>query len=691
MEMPEAVEVERPERRSGADRVADYVSRRNEIGPLPAVADPERRERASASLVEFGLAYGLADDGWRGMLAHKPSAGLIEYAKGLQDGIEHAGFLHIRLPRAGGKTTWAKLAIAWAMVTGRIRFGLIVGAKATLADSALSDIWRFFETSPKFAADWPDVAIPVRRLEGTPQKAAAQTLNGKRTQIKKTTGLIQLAVVEGSPASGARLLSNGAGSAVRGLVEGSDRPDFVMLDDIQTRETASSSATTAKLAEWVHGDILGLGGARQLSVVMTSTPICPEDLSERFADPTREPAWRTITRPMVESWPLREDLWLHYCDLFKQDLSSADGGQQGKSAAEFYLAHREEMEAGAKLFDPLNYDPRIEFSATQHAYNLIVRGGEDAFQAEYQLSPPRRATILELSPKQVAERVNGVPRFRMPPGTSTALAFIDVMASSLHYVVSAFGPRQTGAVLDYGRHPGRDRLVPVGVSGREQERLLANGLARLLDHLLGLPLTDSKGNPAQLTAIWLDHRWMRRIVVQIATLYRLRRGANVWTCAGFDSVGYKDGAGRNVIARANNVDFREIDGDRFAAQNSDFWKETAQRCFLAQPLTPGSISLFGSNPNDHLDFGNQITAERLVEKASGARGELYRWTLRPGAENHWLDCMGGCLAAAAWYRLWDNADIPPSAVMALHGAPTTARLARRSRRSSRRSSATPRR
>ncbi len=377
---PEWIPPEKPGPKSVADRVADFVARRNEIGPLPAVKDPARRARTSASLVEFGIEYGLPTEDWPGLLLHKPSEGLIEYANSLQHGIENAGFLHIRLPRAGGKTSWAKIAIDWGMATGRIRFGIVIAANMMLADAALSDIWSFFETSPKFAEDFPDVSIPIRQLEGTPQKAASQTLNGVRTMIKRTAGKIILATIPGCPASGCRLYAKGAGAAVRGMVAGGDRPDFVMLDDIQTRETATSPATTLKLAEWVHGDVLGLGGAKQLSAVMTSTPICADDLSERFADTSQEPAWRTISHPMIERWPSNMDLWHHYCDLLKADLAAV-GGVVGNTAADFYDRHAQAMEEGARLFDPLNFDPRIERSATQHAFNLIVRGGETAFNA----------------------------------------------------------------------------------------------------------------------------------------------------------------------------------------------------------------------------------------------------------------------------------------------------------------------
>lgn len=659
---------------STAERVAKSVAKRAEIGPLPEVVDESRREEACRSLISFGMAYATATEDWPGLLEREPSDGLRDYATTLQSGIEGAGLLHVRLARASGKTTWAKLAIAWGVATGRIRFAVVVGANGILANAILADIYSFFELSPHFAEDFPAVSYPIKCLEGKVQRAAVQTLNGARTLLRRTADLIQLATVPGEVSSAGCIIAKGAGAAVRGLVVGGRRPDFVMLDDIQTREDACSAMSTAKLCDWVRGDILGLGGARQLSAVMSSTPIMTGDVSEHFADSSLEPAWRTISRPMVEHWPERMDLWQIYCDRARDDMLAGDSNMS--VACEFYREHAADLERGAVLFDPGNFDERIEASATQHAFNLLVRSGEAAFQAEYMLNPPKLTSVVELRTEQVAEAVNGAPRLSMPRGTMTAIAFIDVMATGLHYCVTAFGPGQVGAVIDYGRYPERGRLVPEGVATREQERLVASGLSALLDRLFALPLRDADGGQATLHAVWLDHRFLRKTVATIASLFRTRKHANVWTCAGFDSVRYKNGDGRHVIAKGEGVDFRELDGIRFAAQNSDHWKESAQRAFLAPPLSPGSVSLWGSDARTHLRFADQITSERLADKAMGAHGELYRWNLRPGSENHWLDCLSGTLAAASWYRVWDASDVAPSVVSAAASQGNTSSLAK---------------
>lgn len=652
---------------TAADRVARSVAKRSEIGPLPPVRDPGRKERCAASLVEFGTVYGMATPDWRGMLERPPSERLADYASDLQTAIEHAGFVHRRLARGSGKSTWAKLAVAWGVATGRIHYPVIVAATAGLAQAILADVWRFFEESPLFGEDFPEVSHPIVSLGGKFQRMATQTLDGIRTMIHKTASNAVLPTVAGSPCSGSVIAAKGSGEAVRGLVRGSMRPDFVFLDDIQTREDAMSATVSRKICEWVKGDILGLGGARQISAVMTSTPICDGDVSEHFADRNLEPAWDVESEPMVVSWPTRMDLWDRYMEMLRADMISGDMALS--SSRGFYEGRREEMDAGAEVFDPGNFDPRLELSGIQHAFNLLARMGEGAFQAECMLAPPKPVTLVALRTEAVAGKVNHCERFHLPRGTVSAVAFVDVMATGLHYVCAAFGRGQVGAVIDYGRFPERGRLVPENTPQRETEAILARGLTALAERLASLPLVDAHGHPARLQAVWFDHRWNRNTVVAVANLLRRRTGVEFWTCAGFDSTGYNGGRGRNVIARGDNVDFREIDGQKFAAQNSDYWKEQAQSAFLGEPLAPGSMSIFGDSAAEHAAFADQITAERLSDKAKGARGhDIYRWTLRPGSQNHWLDCLAGCMASASWRRLWDSSDVAPSVLAVAEAA-----------------------
>lgn len=636
---------------TNADRQARFVAQRTEITGIPNVLDPERRERAWDYVVAFGMAYCMADGAYKGLLKRTPSQRLRDFAHKLQQSIEDGGLMHIRLPRGAGKTTWIKIAIIWGLSTGRIKFGLAVAASGPLASKIIKDVWDCLETSDRYAEDFPEVSFPIRSLEGMFQRAAGQVFNGVRTQISRNANQINLPIIVGAASSGGMLIAKGAGCALRGLVDGSRRPDYVLLDDIQTRKDALSPTKIQHLVDWVQQDILGLGGDTMLPVGMASTPIMTNDFSEQFADPKLHPEWETISFPLVISWPRREDLWDQYLKLYAVDKDSA---------FEFYRSNQAEMDEGADLFDHTNYDPKRELSAVQHAYNLIFRmNSRDSFNAEYMLATRRSANMMTVDAKTLMTRTNGYERGTMPPGTLEAVAFVDIMADAgLYFCVVAFGPRQTAAIIDYGVYPGDGkRLVPINSTELEIKRLLAEAELKLVNQLLMTGYRRSDGKIKTIHACWLDHGWESIVGVRICDLMRKRGHANTFTCAGRSSV-YYDANGKHVVASGFQVDFREAEGVRFAMQNSDFWKETAQRSFNGTPLQPGSVSLWGNDPEEHKEFCTQAASETLKDKAISSKGvEIYKWVIEPGKKNHFLDTLSGCFAMASWYRFWDNTDV----------------------------------
>jgi hypothetical protein len=255
------------------------------------------------------------------------------------------------------------------------------------------------------------------------------------------------------------------------------------------------------------------------------------------------------------------------------------------------------------------------------------------------------------------------------------VAFVDVMGDQLHYTVAAFGPRQTAAVIDYGRFPDKGRATPRNAPERDVEAALARALLTLADRLYSTPYRRADGRETRLHALWMDCGWQQATVHRVAALLRNRGHANTWGCRGYASTGYAISS-RYIVIPGDLVDMRERDGQRWAAQNSDAFREATQRAFLGVPLAPGSLSVWGRNAAEHADYAAHVTAERLTDKAVSERGvTLYRWALRPGALNHWLDSTSGCVAMAAFYRFWTAEDVPREAARAI-GATVPARTAR---------------
>lgn len=651
-----------------AERKRRFVAAQADIGELPAVADPERRARCSASLVAFAREYCMGV-----LLAREPSPRLEAYARRLQDSIDGAGFTHVRFPRGAGKTTWIKAAVAWGMATGRLRFPVCYGASAALATGILADVWNVFTASEAFAADFPEVSFPILAGGGSAQRWLSQTYHGVATNIRKAATEIRLPTIEGAASSGAVAKAFGAGSATRGLVVGSVRPDFVLLDDLQTRKIARSPGLVQNLAKWIQQDVLGLGGSKAVSVAMTSTPIQAGDLSEAFADAEQHPEWKTVEWPMVVSWPKRDDLWAEYLERRRECVRAGD--TTFADATAFYEAHREAMDEGGDVLDPGAFDPRVERSALQRAYNLVATQGREAFDAEYQLKVPRPSASVTVTARLVASRVNGVERLTLPPGMSDVYASIDVNeVAGVSWTVTAFGPRQTAAVVDYGRYTGgRDRLVPEHSTERAKTNIVAAAIRHVLEHLARLRFPKSDGGTARLRVIWIDLGHMPETVKKEAAkassallLVNGSRGVNNLGFYRLKDQGARNAFGVKEGGNDNGNDPKALPSKlaldcefRWFFQNADVWKECVQRAFLGEPLQDGSLSLFGGSPAEHEAFANEITSETLEEKLDTKHGVEYKWAYRPGVPNHWLDTTYGTFAIASFMGVYsyDDAEV----------------------------------
>lgn len=618
------------------------------VAPIPKVVDRARRERCAASLLDFVLEY------CGNLFERAPSAKLCDYALQMQAAIEGAGQIHVRMARGGGKTTLVKGVLAWGLVTGRLHYAVVFAASAQLAAAIVADVWGVFESGGAFAEDWPEVAWPIAQAGGLSQRFAAQHWNGQRTMMRKSRFEIVLPTLPGSACSGGVLVARGAGSKTRGLVRGKRRPDFVLLDDLQSREDAANAERIAKLSAWIDGDVQGLAGSRMLNAVMTSTPIVAGDLSEQYADPAAHPEWKLVEYRLLDGEPEHPDLWAEYAALWKSARQSGDMGFRDATA--FYRSHRAEMDAGLDVLDPGNFDARLELSGIQHAQNLRLIMGDEAFRAEYQLEVRAAVGTLQITPALVASRLNGSLRGTMPPGTLQCVAFCDVNATvGISWACVAFGPRGVASVVDYGRYPGGGRrLVPEGVTEAETQRLIAAGLSETLRRLLDSTVPTADGVQERIAAVWVDAGWQRRVVQRVVTVFRQRTGRLVWASTGMAHDRYNP-HGRHVIQRGDGVDHRALDGDRWFTHDADRWRERAQRAWLGEPMQSGTLSLPGSNAREHADFAAEICAENLAEKITDVRGmEHYFWTSRPGAGNHWLDAVTGCMAMGAWYRLLDD-------------------------------------
>lgn len=631
-----------------------------DIGPLPKVADPKRRQRALKSVKAFARTY----------FAHRfplPFGSSHEVAMERMEGCTDVGGLFAcAMPRGSGKTTIAEVAVIRAVLSGRRRFPLLLSATGPMAEQRLKSILRELETNDPLAADFPEVCYPIRRLERIHNRCKGQTLGGEPTRMEMTATRVVLPTVKGSAASGAVIQVAGLEGSFRGLnVPGPDgaplRPDMVVIDDAQTRESARSLSQTAEREAIIVGDVLGLAGpTTSIAAVMLCTVIYPNDLSDRFLSPDKHPEWQGVRTRMLEQMPADLDAWHAYGEVRRDGFRARDGG---KAANAHYRANRKALDAGAVPSWPARKKPG-ELSAIQSAMNLYLQDRR-AFLAEYQNEPEADAgpaSAKELVPAELGRRLSGVGRGSVPPDAVRLTAMIDCGGLLHWYAVCAWTERFGGSLIDYGAWPRQNRAVFEASDPRpsladahpglsEPERVYA-GLSALAGEVLGREYArEGTGERMRVERCLVDAGW------QSQTVYAWCRQTP------FAGLVYPSkGIGRTATARGVSewkprpgeraghhwrLTMSETGKGRMVQFDPDAWKTFLWERLTAPLGGPGCLLLHGSDPAAHELLAEHLAAE--TAEPITLRGQTFdKWSVRPHRpDNHLLDALVGCAVGAA--------------------------------------------
>src|SRR5690606_10534550 len=88
------------------------------------------------------------------------------------------------------------------------------------------------------------------------------------------------------------------------------RPEFVILDDPQTRESAHSLSQNQRRKAIIKGDVLGMAGpGRKIAAVMPCTVIRADDMADEMLDRKKNAEWSGRKTKMVYRFPTNEALW----------------------------------------------------------------------------------------------------------------------------------------------------------------------------------------------------------------------------------------------------------------------------------------------------------------------------------------------------------------------------------------------
>jgi len=616
--------------------------------------DMDRRWKLEKSLPDWLKFYLEPAFPWPWSKSH------IVFLGQLQSAIEQGSSQAVAMPRGEGKTTIAKGAMLWAMLSGKCRYGLLVGATKINAVAMLKDIKNWVaDPSLMLAKDYREVCAPIEFLKGIPLRAKYQTSFGEPSRIEWTSERMCLPATKRidedgnfhpNPASQAVVDCDGITGNIRGHtygVEGGEiiRPQICIVDDPQTKESAQSPAQTKFRLNAITADVMGSAGpGKKMTCVCVVTVIHRDDLADQILDRKKFPDFRGIRTSMITSWPKDKKIWeKQYNDVRVAGIEAEDNGEM---AREFYIENRKEMDKGAGV-GWIHRKLDNEESAVQHAMNLYLKLGDRSFASEYQNDPKDDvAAEFSLNTGDVMGSLSGLECGQCPPETKIVSAFIDINLYALTWAVCAFDQNMTCFVIDYGLWPKRSRLVKENASESEQKAAIYQGLVDITKQIEEKPYTcDDK--PRAIDILLIDRGYHPDTVHDFVNRARLKM--NRFPSRGYGSLHYNP-TGKNIISTAEGCYLVDAKMGQFIGHNADYWREVSQRAFLAETGAPGSAMMFGAKRSiAHLGFAQQRCAERMTDKVMGRTGYIYKWFAK--GKNDYGDCLNGCYTGAAFSGL----------------------------------------
>lgn len=639
----------------------EMVATGQEIGDIPAVVDPARREACQLNLELFCKTY------FPEVFCLKFSKTHLRVMRQLQETAIKGGQYVLAMPRASGKTAIMSVAAIWTIFYGHRKFIVIVGSSASRAMELMDDIKSWVETNDLLNEDFPEACFPIRKLERITHRQRGQKCGGKPTRIDWAGNKLGFPMIDGSPSSGAIISASGmSGSDIRGQKAlspegGIIRPDFVLIDDPQTRETAESPTQCAKREKIISGDILGMAGpGKTIAAFCTCTVIQQGDLADRILDRKLHPEWHGERYKMLVKEPVNTKLWEQYADVLKDDHRN-DG--DGSKATEFYRLNRAEMDEGSEVY----WDERFEkgeLSAIQNAMNLRIKSPA-AFASEYQNEPEdNNVSEAMLTVDEIAGKLNSLNKGVVPIGVDHLTAFIDVQKEILFYCVCGWAEDFTGYVLDYGTWPEQRttqinlRTITNTISSKKPDAGFEGAMYYAVDSLTSKLATTSycteHGQQVRIKLCLIDANWGESTDVIYQACQRSAH-ANILMPAHGTFVGatgkpfseYTRHKGDRVGSHWRIPSMAKKRAIKHVLTDVNYWKTFVHSRLETQQGDRGSLTLYGRKKESHISFAEHCTAEYKV--AVSAKGRtVCEWKIKPNnPDNHWFDCLVGCAVGAS--------------------------------------------
>ena len=573
----------------------------------------------------------------------------------------------VAAPRGDGKSTLTKyLSLKYAL-EGMVEYLLVLAATGKKADKILGDIKRQLRNPQNVALreDYPLETIVARYVGSAPSKANNCTGNGGRViGVKWQQDLLVLPRWEDEGLGGIVQSLGVTSDAVQGAIYNDERPRFVILDDLDSRDSlAAAEGTVAdKIETIIDHTVAGLGGpGRRLGIAMLCTIPSRNSVAFRYSDPAIKPSYSGVRIPRILKWPTDRAAWDEYVHLRQKGKQTMglDGkpvDPLGREAFAYYEANFEAMNLGVEMGNEYDYEPDLmpdgkpkHLSALQKCWDYIADNGMASFLTEHQNDPPEdeaaagRLGLTEFAIEQ--QRLSGLERRALPPDTILLTCGADVRKTELHWVVIAWNALGVGVIVDYGTWKfGTDDMAAA-----DCELEILKGLRAWRQWHEDNPYTREDGEIVDigLTLIdtgWKDESWNSQPV----QVFCKEAGRQFLPSKGTPHYRRPQASDTRIVGDNWHMEFP----NPIVLMNSDHWKLKVHEGFLLERKQPGSLVLFNHpivdgrvHRNWHHGFARHILAEAWEPRvAAGFKRPETRWW-HSGRPNHYFDATYAAFVA----------------------------------------------
>ena len=549
---------------------------------------------------------------------------------------QNGGDKAVAAPRGDGKSTTALWMAIYIILAGRVRSLVIIAATRKHAQKLFKQMKKAMSRNELLMADFPEIGCCVRELDGAPQRAAKQHVDGKRTAIVWTQDEIVLPYVDGSSFGGVHVAYYGLDSAIRG-----GRFEFALIDDPETRDVAFSDEQNQKVEDMIDGDIAGLAGPNTaISRVILTTIQTQRSYSYRVTCRKTKPTFAGDRYGMLSSWPDDRDGWDEYIAM--RQRNQADGDKDGLEALQFYLDNKDRLETGSVVSNPHRFNRRldamgraVEVSAIQAFFNRVADWGLSRVMAELQNEPDEEEVeqTLGLTAGIVMKRASHLGQNVLPTATCKIAFGLDIGKYFSYWVKLASWGNAITAVIDYGI------IENPNMTKSSEPEAVAISLMKSLSEWRTDTLAE---NPPDFGLI--DSGYCTDAVYEFI---RQSGGSPFAAAKGWDTGRFRIGEskqGRRVFHEAY-AQYMSEEKIWLYNVHTEWWKQWTQERFLTKNMTDGnfndgSCSVFntGRDPKRHLNFSHHICAEGREELFVEGKGIVRSWKVY-NRNNHWLDAM----------------------------------------------------